>query len=82
MELGERVAAIEERNRSVALDKKWEVSLTRRSLIALLTYALVVIFLLIIEVPNPWLAALVQVIGYALSTLTLRIIKDLWIKNK
>ncbi|HLC67018.1 MAG TPA: hypothetical protein VJK52_05255 [Candidatus Nanoarchaeia archaeon] len=71
--------AIHERNRRVEADKAWEVSKTRRAIIALMTYFVVVLFLWLIHAPRPWLNALVPAFGYLLSTLTLPMMKKWWI---
>ena len=70
---------IHERNARVEADKAWETSKTRRVLIALLTYGVVVVFLLVIDAPNPFLAALVPAAGFVLSTLSLPFIKSWWL---
>ena len=75
------IELIKERNRRVETDKSWETSKTRKIIITLMTYIVIVIFLLIINIPNPWLTALVPTLGYALSTLTLPIFKEWWIKS-
>ena len=75
------IELIKERNRRVEIDKAWETSKTRRTVIALMTYFVIVIFLYIIDVANPWLIALVPTIGYILSTLTLPFFKKTWIKG-
>ena len=77
----ERIANIEARNKSVEADKAWETSWTRSGLIALFTYVIVGVFLTIINVPNPWVSALVPVIGFALSTISLPFFKKIWIKR-
>jgi hypothetical protein len=41
----DEVGEIKARNRRVELDKAWETSLTRRSIIAAITYAVAVIFM-------------------------------------
>ncbi len=73
-----RVAAIEARNKKVELDKAWETSLTRRLGIALLTYAVIVSYLFVINNDNPWLNAIVPTIGFFLSTLILGGLKTYW----
>ncbi len=73
--------AIKERNRKVEADKAWEISKIRRSIIAIMTYFIVVLFLYLIHAPYPWLNALVPVLGFILSTLTLSAIKKRWIKK-
>ena len=75
------IESIKERNKRVEADKSWETSKTRRAIIALMTYFIIVIFLYIIGVPEPWFVALVPTIGYVLSTLTLPFFKKFWIKS-
>lgn len=73
---------IKERNKKVELDKKWETSTTRRLCICLLTYIVVVMYTYVIsKVSNIFLSSLVPVIGFTLSTLSLRGIRKLW-ENK
>lgn len=78
--LEERVAQIEKRNAKVELDKAWETSFSRRMLLILFTYLSVGLYLNAINVPNPWLNAIVPSIGFLLSTLTLPFFKTLWAK--
>ena len=73
------VKKIQERNRRVELDKAWETSGTRKLLIAVMTYVIVVFFLILIKAENPWLGALVPALGFLLSTLTLPFFKRIWI---
>lgn len=77
----ESILALKERNKRVESDKAWEISKTRRILIAIMTYFIIVIFLYIIDISRPWLNALVPTIGFLLSTLTLSIFKKTWIKK-
>jgi hypothetical protein len=77
-ELEKRLAAVEARNQRVELDKAWEVSWTRRLSIAVLTYAVIVIYLSIIHNNTPFINAAVPVVGFLLSTLFLRRIKEIW----
>lgn len=76
-----RLQVIEARNARVDADKKWETSLFRRFCIALLTYICVVPLLFQLGTPIPFANALVPVSGYLLSTPTLRVIKQWWLKN-
>lgn len=80
--LEERVLKIEERNRGVALDKAWETSTARRLLLALFSYIAVAIFFLIIEVPNPWLNALVPALAFLIQQLSMPFFKKIWLKIK
>jgi len=75
----EQLAQIKARNAKVEADKAWETSWTRRGIIAIFTYLVVVVFLISIDAQDPWLAALVPAGAYFLSTLTLPFIKKWWI---
>lgn len=78
----EEIKEIKERNKRVELDKRWETSLTRKVCIAILTYIVVVIYSYIIsKVSNIWLSSLVPVIGFTLSTLSLKGIRMVWEKK-
>lgn len=79
--LEERVQRIEERNKSVELDKAWETSWTRRLLIVGFTYIAIGIFLTVIHVERPWLSAIVPAVGFTLSTLTMPYFKRAWLKQ-
>lgn len=81
MGIEQEINLIKERNKKVEADKAWETSRARRLVIAAMTYVIVVIFLYIINAPEPWLTALVPTIGYVLSTLTLPLFKKSWIDN-
>ena len=73
-----RLKVIEDRNTRVEKDKAWETSLFRRLLITGLTYAVVVSYLLIIDADRPIVSAVVPAIGYFLSTLVIKSVKDWW----
>lgn len=81
MTLEERVEKIEGRNKKVESDKAWEGSWTRKIVLIIFTYLAVGLYLNIINVPNPWVNAIVPSLGFLLSTLTLNWIKEWWIKN-
>ena len=79
MELEERIKQIEVRNQRVELDKKWETSWTRKICIMVLTYIIVIIYsYLVRNYDNILLSSLVPVIGFGLSTLSLKIIRKTW----
>ncbi len=81
-EIEERIAKIEERNKRVELDKKWETSWTRKICIMILTYIVVIIYsYLIRNIDNVFLSSLVPVIGFTLSTLSLSIVRKVWEKK-
>jgi len=79
--LEKRISAIEERNRKVDLDKKWEGSMSRKVLIVVFTYLAIFSYFIVIGVNQPFLNAVVPTIGFLLSTLTLPFFKKLWINN-
>lgn len=79
----ERLARIEARNAKVSTDKAWETSLTRRLSIIAVTYACAsIIFVFVMPSPEWYLAALVPVMGYTLSTLGLPKVRKIWEKKK
>jgi uncharacterized Rmd1/YagE family protein len=77
------IEAIKARNERVETDKAWETSWTRRICIMVLTYAVVVLYQMsIAQVSNVFLSSLVPVMGFLLSTLSLRLIRGLWEKKR
>ncbi len=82
-ELKAEIEKIKNRNQKVELDKAWETSWTRKICICILTYIVVLIYShLIDKINNIWLSSLVPVIGFTLSTLSLKYIRKIWEKNK
>jgi sterol desaturase/sphingolipid hydroxylase (fatty acid hydroxylase superfamily) len=79
-ELKQEIEKIKERNRRVESDKTWEISNTRRVLLVFFTYLAVGFYLQVINVPQPWLNAIVPAVAFTLSTLTLPFFKKLWLK--
>lgn len=80
-DLEKEVAAIKARNKRVETDKAWETSWTRRICIMVLTYAVVVLYSTTIsQISSVWLSSLVPVMGFLLSTLSLRLVRKLWEK--
>lgn len=81
-ELEQRIAKIEKRNKRVETDKAWETSWTRRICIMVLTYLVVVAYSYIIrECDNILLSSLVLVLGFLLSTLSVKAVRRLWEKK-
>jgi len=78
--LENRILKLEERNKRVQMDKDWEISWTRKSLLIIFTYLAIAFYLNVIEVDRPWLNAIVPAVGFLLSTLTLSYFKSIWIK--
>ena len=80
--LEERVANLEARNKRVEADKAWETSWTRRLTIMGLTYLTVVFYLNYVIHIDPWINALVPVIGFFVSTFTINGLKKYWQARK
>ncbi len=80
-ELEQRLQNIENRNKKVEADKAWEISWTRRSLLTIFTYLVIGIYMRAINVPRPWLNALVPAIGFFLSTLVMTSFKKYWLEK-
>lgn len=78
-QLEKTVQAIEERNMRVERDKAWETSITRTVAIIGLTYIIVVLFMHVAQIPDPFINAIVPSVGFWLSTLTVPWIKRWWI---
>ena len=75
------IEAIKERNARVEADKAWEVSKTRKIIIAILTYIVIVLFFIVAALPNPLINALVPTAGFVLSTFSLSVFKKVWLKE-
>lgn len=82
IELENRLIKIEERNKKVELDKKWEGSFTRRILLMIFTYLAIFLYFTAIGIKQAYLSAVVPTVGFLLSTLTLPLFKKWWIKNQ
>ena len=88
-QLEERISKIEssletidERNQRVELEKSWEQSNTRVFSIFFLTYLLMCLVFYVLGISEFYLSAIIPSLGYLLSTLSLPIIKRLWIKQR
>ncbi len=82
MDLEKEIDNIKERNKRVELDKRWETCWTRRICICILTYIVVIIYSYIVRnYDNIFMSSLVPVIGFTLSTLSLRYVRKIWEKS-
>ncbi len=77
--LRQKVSSILARNARVEADKAWETSWARRGIIAILTYAVIVVLMFNIRDPNPFLDALVPTFAFVLSTSVLPFAKNWWL---
>ncbi|MBO6195321.1 MAG: hypothetical protein J6O56_03115 [Bacilli bacterium] len=81
MDFEKEITEIKERNKRVEKDKAWETSWTRRICIMVLTYIVVIIYSYVIrKYDNILLSSLVPVIGFTLSTLSLKLVRKIWEK--
>ena len=81
-ELEQEIKDIKNRNKRVELDKKWATSITRKICICIITYIVVVIYSYVVRnYDNIFLSSLVPVIGFTLSTLSLKYIRKIWEKR-
>lgn len=81
-DLEKEIEQIKQRNMKVESDKKWETSMTRKLCICILTYIVVVIYSYCInQINNIFLSSLVPVIGFTLSTSSLKFVRKIWEKE-
>ncbi|MFC1687367.1 hypothetical protein ACFL0L_02215 [Patescibacteria group bacterium] len=81
-EIQKEIGSIKERNKRVEADKAWELSWTRRIVIAVITYIIAGIWLEVIKDSMPWLKAFIPTGGFVLSLVSLPVIKKWWIKRR
>lgn len=82
MNVDEEIEKIKERNKRVETDKAWETSWTRRICICILTYIVVIAYSYVInKISNIFFSSLVPVIGFTLSTVSLKGIRTIWEKS-
>lgn len=81
-DLAREIEKINSRNARVEADKAWELSITRRVIIASGTYLFSAAFLIAINAQYPLLVAFVPVLGFLLSTLTLPLVKGWWLTGR
>ncbi|MBI2107523.1 hypothetical protein HYT54_00175 [Candidatus Woesearchaeota archaeon] len=75
------ISKIKERNKRVEADKAWETSWTRRILIFILTYIIVVSFFIFAGLPSPFINSIVPSIAFVLSTVTMPFVRGMWIRQ-
>lgn len=79
--LQKEIDLLKARNKRVELDKAWETSWTRKLVILVLTYIVVVIFFFVSGLGNEFVSAIVPTIGFFLSTLSVPVFRKLWMKK-
>ncbi|MDD4785194.1 MAG: hypothetical protein PHH12_01945 [Candidatus Shapirobacteria bacterium] len=80
-QLSQEIEKIKNRNLKVEIDKAWEISFSRKILIAILTYFVIVLFFQFANLSKPFINAIVPTLGFLLSTMSIPFFKNFWIKN-
>ena len=80
--LENRTIELESRNNRVEADKAWETSWQRRLAVMVLTYAVVASYLHFVVHISPWINAVVPVVGFFLSGITISLLKKLWLTKR
>ncbi len=79
MNIKKEIEIIKQRNKRVEADKAWETSFSRKILIAIFTYIVIVIFFYFAGLPKPFTNSIVPALAFVVSTLTLPFFKRLWL---
>lgn len=80
-ELKREIDEIKARNKRVEIDKAWETSWSRKFLILIFTYIVIVIFFFVVKLPDPFENAVVPSVAFVLSTLTVPLFKKWWLSK-
>ena len=80
MNIEEEIIKLKNRNKKVEANKAWEISWTRRIIIAMITYVVIVIFFFYADLPKPFISSIIPTLGFLISTFTISILKNIWIK--
>lgn len=78
--LEKEIEEIKERNKRVEKDKAWETSFSRKILVLILTYFVIVLFFYFVGIPKPFVNSIVPALAFVVSTLSLSIFKKIWVK--
>lgn len=76
----QEIEQIKSRNKKVEADKAWETSWTRKILIAIFTYIVIVLFFYFAHLPEPFANAVVPTAAFIISTSSIPLFKKVWIK--
>jgi uncharacterized membrane protein len=80
-QLQQEIEEIKIRNQRVEADKAWETSWTRRLIVLVCTYLVIVIFFYFAGLPSPFANAVVPALAFVISTLTIPLFKNWWLKK-
>ncbi len=78
--INKEIDELKERNKRVEIDKARETSITRKIIIMILTYAIIVVFLYTVKLARPLINAIIPTLWFMVSTLSLPLFKKLRIK--
>jgi len=81
-QLWEAIERLQARNMRVESAKAWETSGTRKVSITILTYLVIVLVMVQVEIDRPWINAIIPSLGFWLSTLSLRIVRHWWLGHR
>lgn len=76
------VEAIKLRNNRVEKEKAWETSWVRRISVIVVTYLVMSLIFSVILVDRPFINAIIPTMGYFLSTFSIGLLKDWWMKRQ
>lgn len=76
------IEQLKQRNQRVEVDKAWETSWSRKVVVAILTYFVIVLFFFFADLPEPFLNSIVPTVGFLLSTASLPLFKEIWLKYR
>jgi len=79
-DLKSEIKKIKERNKRVEADKAWETSWSRRIIVFIFTYMIIVLFFIVAGLPKPFINSIVPALAFVLSTLSLPFFKKIWLK--
>ncbi len=77
-DLSKEIENIKARNRRVEVDKAWETSWSRKIVVFILTYFVIVVFFIVANLPYPFINSIVPALAFVISTTTLPFLKRLW----
>ncbi len=81
MKIETEIKNIKSRNKRVEADKAWETSNTRRLIISIFTYIVVVVFMWSAGIEKPLINAVIPAVAFVLSTLSISFLKEHWKKK-
>ncbi|MEI7511318.1 MAG: hypothetical protein WCJ84_04140 [Candidatus Peregrinibacteria bacterium] len=81
MNLEDEILIIKQRNAKVEADKAWEISFARKFLLTFITYIVLSLLIFSLGLPHPFQTAIIPAVGFFVSTLSLKFVKEWWIQH-